>query len=225
MISEIVDPPDRLQGASSGDRRDRSPRTPPPRWRPRRRRCGAPSKYGLTDACKAGAEASRSRCGATPIRTEGPAAFAEKRDPDWQLALSRNDARWMFSSTSIRLADDEPARPHDGDEPAHQGTRSVALVDSVRPRVSWPTTSPEARPVAGGRRRASTRSSACSDPGGRARCTSPINPRQPAAAIEQAIDRTGAGAVVRDGIVERGTGSTDASRRRRVRAVDLRHHR
>ena len=45
-------------------------------------RCGARSSSGLTDACRAGAAELVSMWG-HPDQTEGPLAFAEKREPDW----------------------------------------------------------------------------------------------------------------------------------------------
>ncbi len=50
--------------------------------RPPRRRCGARSSIGLTDACRAGAQHLVSMWG-HPDQEEGPRAFAEKREPDW----------------------------------------------------------------------------------------------------------------------------------------------
>jgi enoyl-CoA hydratase len=40
-------------------------------------------EHGLTDACKAGAEELTGMWG-HPDQAEGPLAFAEKRDPEWQ---------------------------------------------------------------------------------------------------------------------------------------------
>jgi hypothetical protein len=39
-------------------------------------------EYGLTDGCRAGAQELVSMWG-HPDQTEGPLAFAEKRDPQW----------------------------------------------------------------------------------------------------------------------------------------------
>jgi enoyl-CoA hydratase len=41
-------------------------------------------EHGLTDACKAGAQELVSMWG-HPDQTEGPLAFAEKREPSWVL--------------------------------------------------------------------------------------------------------------------------------------------
>ena len=41
-------------------------------------------EMGLTDACKAGAKELMAMWG-HPDQTEGPQAFAEKREPRWQI--------------------------------------------------------------------------------------------------------------------------------------------
>ena len=48
------------------------------------RALAAALEHGLTDACKAGALELVSMWG-HPDQTEGPAAFAEKRAPRWQV--------------------------------------------------------------------------------------------------------------------------------------------
>ena len=61
----------------------RSPATRRRPWRPPSGRCGARSSSGLTDACQAGAAELVSMWG-HPDQEEGPRAFAEKREPEWQ---------------------------------------------------------------------------------------------------------------------------------------------
>ena len=63
--------------------RARSPATRPPPWPPPSGRCGARSSTGLTDACRAGSAELVGMWG-HPDQEEGPRAFTEKREPQWQ---------------------------------------------------------------------------------------------------------------------------------------------
>ena len=62
----------------------RSPATRPPRWPRPSGRCGARSRPGLTDACRAGAQRARRRCGATPTRTRARWPSPRSATADWQ---------------------------------------------------------------------------------------------------------------------------------------------
>jgi len=82
MVSEVVDPP--------GDLRDRAQalgetiaRNSPAAMAATKRALWGALELGLTDACRAGAQELVSMWG-HPDQAEGPAAFAEKREPHWQ---------------------------------------------------------------------------------------------------------------------------------------------
>jgi len=81
MISQIVDPPDRLRDAAQ-ELAETIARNSPAAMRATKRALWGALEYGLTDACKAGAQELVSMWG-HPDQTEGPLAFAEKRDPQW----------------------------------------------------------------------------------------------------------------------------------------------
>ena len=83
MISEIVDPPERLREAAQELAR-RSPRTRRRPWRATKRALLGALEQGLTDACRAGAAELVSMWG-HPDQEEGPRAFAEKRDAEWTV--------------------------------------------------------------------------------------------------------------------------------------------
>jgi len=82
MISEIVDPPDRLRAAAQ-ELAEKIARNSPAAMAATKRALWAALELGLTDACKAGAEQLVSMWG-HPDQEEGPRAFAEKREPNWQ---------------------------------------------------------------------------------------------------------------------------------------------
>ena len=82
MVSEVVDPP--------GDLRDRAQalgetiaRNSPAAMAATKRALWGALEVGLTDACRAGAQELVSMWG-HPDQAEGPAAFADKREPRWQ---------------------------------------------------------------------------------------------------------------------------------------------
>jgi enoyl-CoA hydratase/carnithine racemase len=81
MISQIVDPPERLREEAQ-ELAEKIARNSPAAMRATKRALWGALEYGLTDACKAGAQELVSMWG-HPDQTEGPLAFAQKRDPQW----------------------------------------------------------------------------------------------------------------------------------------------
>ena len=82
IISEIVDPPDRLNERAQ-EIAEQIAKNSPAAMRATKKALWQALETGLTDACKAGALELASLWG-HPDQEEGPKAFAEKRDPDWQ---------------------------------------------------------------------------------------------------------------------------------------------
>jgi enoyl-CoA hydratase/carnithine racemase len=82
MISEIVDPPERLREAAQELAEKIAMNSPAAMAATKRALWGA-LELGLTDACRAGAAELVSMWG-HPDQTEGPAAFAEKRPAEWE---------------------------------------------------------------------------------------------------------------------------------------------
>jgi enoyl-CoA hydratase len=87
MISEIVDPPDRLREVAQALGETIARNSPAAMAATKRALWGA-LETGLTDACRAGARELVSVWG-HPDQTEGPLAFAEKREPNWQPPVGR----------------------------------------------------------------------------------------------------------------------------------------
>jgi enoyl-CoA hydratase len=81
MISEVVDPPERLHDAAQ-ELAEKIARNSPAALRATKRALWGALEQGLTDACRAGAAELTGLWG-HPDQTEGPAAFAEKREPNW----------------------------------------------------------------------------------------------------------------------------------------------
>jgi enoyl-CoA hydratase len=81
MISQVVDPPDRLRQEAQ-DLAEKIARNSPSAMAATKRALWGALEHGLTDACKAGATELTSMWG-HPDQVEGPLAFAEKRDPVW----------------------------------------------------------------------------------------------------------------------------------------------
>jgi enoyl-CoA hydratase/carnithine racemase len=82
LISEIVDPPERLHEAAQ-ELAEKIARNSPAAMRATKRALWQAMELGLTDACRAGAKELVGLWG-HPDQTEGPAAFADKREPRWQ---------------------------------------------------------------------------------------------------------------------------------------------
>ena len=82
MISEVVDPPERLR-ARAQELAETVARNSPAAMAATKRALWGALESGLTDACRAGAQDLVSMWG-HPDQTEGPRAFAEKREPVWQ---------------------------------------------------------------------------------------------------------------------------------------------
>ena len=82
MISQIVDPPERLRDEAQALAETIAKNSPSAMAATKRALWGA-LEMGLTDACRAGARELTSMWG-HPDQTEGPKAFAEKREAVWQ---------------------------------------------------------------------------------------------------------------------------------------------
>ena len=81
MVSEVVDPPEKLRERAQQLAETIAQNSPAAMAATKRALWGA-LELGLTDACKAGAKELVSMWG-HPDQTEGPLAFAEKRDANW----------------------------------------------------------------------------------------------------------------------------------------------
>jgi enoyl-CoA hydratase/carnithine racemase len=82
MISEVVDPPERLRDAAQ-ELAEKIAQNSPAAMAATKRALWGALEMGLTDACKAGARELVGMWG-HPDQEEGPRAFAEKREPQWQ---------------------------------------------------------------------------------------------------------------------------------------------
>src|SRR5262245_55230613 len=82
MISQIVDPPEKLREAAQ-ELSETIAKNSPAAMRATKRALWGALEMGLTDACRAGAQELVSMWG-HPDQEEGPRAFAEKRQPNWQ---------------------------------------------------------------------------------------------------------------------------------------------
>jgi enoyl-CoA hydratase/carnithine racemase len=81
MISQVVDPPERLREEAQA-LAEKIARNSPAAMAATKRALWGALEHGLTDACKSGAHELVSMWG-HPDQTEGPLAFAEKREPAW----------------------------------------------------------------------------------------------------------------------------------------------
>jgi len=91
LVSEVVDPPERLHEAAQ-QLAEKIARNSPAALRATKRALWGALEHGLTDACRAGAAELTSLWG-HPDQTEGPAAFAEKREPRWKAELPAGEPR------------------------------------------------------------------------------------------------------------------------------------
>lgn len=82
LVGEVVDPPERLHEAAQ-ELAEKIARNSPAAVRATKRALWGAFEHGLTDACKAGAAELVSLWG-HPDQLEGPAAFAERREPIWK---------------------------------------------------------------------------------------------------------------------------------------------
>jgi enoyl-CoA hydratase/carnithine racemase len=82
MISEVVDPPERLRDRAQ-ELAETISKNSPAAMAATKKALWAALEYGLTDACKIGAQHLVGMWG-HPDQDEGPRAFAEKREPTWQ---------------------------------------------------------------------------------------------------------------------------------------------
>jgi enoyl-CoA hydratase/carnithine racemase len=83
MISEVVDPPERLREAAQ-ELAEKIARNSPAAMAATKRALWGALEHGLTDACRAGADELVSMWG-HPDQAEGPRAFAEKREAEWTV--------------------------------------------------------------------------------------------------------------------------------------------
>ena len=86
MVSEVVDPPERLREAAQ-ELAEKVARNSPAALAATKRALWGALEAGLTDACRAGARDLVSVWG-HPDQTEGPAAFAARREPSWEPPVS-----------------------------------------------------------------------------------------------------------------------------------------
>jgi enoyl-CoA hydratase len=82
ILSEVVDPPDALADAAQ-ELAEKVARNSPAAMRATKKALWGALEIGLTDACRAGAKELVSMWG-HPDQTEGPLAFAERREPNWE---------------------------------------------------------------------------------------------------------------------------------------------
>jgi enoyl-CoA hydratase len=81
ILSEVVDPPERLRAAAQALAETVARNSPAAMAATKRALWGA-LESGLTDACRAGAREMVAIWG-HPDQTEGPLAFTERREPNW----------------------------------------------------------------------------------------------------------------------------------------------
>jgi len=82
MISQIVDPPERLRDEAQA-LAEKVAKNSPAAMRATKKALWAALEHGLTDACRVGAQHLAGLWG-HPDQDEGPRAFTEKREPNWQ---------------------------------------------------------------------------------------------------------------------------------------------
>jgi enoyl-CoA hydratase/carnithine racemase len=89
MISQVVDPPERLR-AEAQRLAETIARNSPAAMAATKRALWRAFELGLADACRAGAGDLASLWG-HPDQEEGPRAFAEKREPAWATSIEPHD--------------------------------------------------------------------------------------------------------------------------------------
>jgi enoyl-CoA hydratase/carnithine racemase len=82
MISEVIDPPERVREHAQ-ELAEKIAKNSPSAMAATKRALWGALELGLTDACRAGGQDLISMWG-HPDQEEGPRAFAEKREPNWQ---------------------------------------------------------------------------------------------------------------------------------------------
>jgi len=83
MVSEVVDPPARLRERVQ-ELGETIARNSPAAMAATKRALWGALEVGLTEACRRGAQELVSMWG-HPDQTEGPAAFADEREPRWRV--------------------------------------------------------------------------------------------------------------------------------------------
>jgi enoyl-CoA hydratase/carnithine racemase len=89
VISQVVDPPDGLADEAQ-ELAEKIARNSPAAMAATKRALWGTLEHGLTDACRAGGAELVSMWG-HPDQTEGPLAFAERRDAHWVLSKQERD--------------------------------------------------------------------------------------------------------------------------------------
>ena len=84
ILSEVVDPPERLADAAQ-ELAEKVAKNSPAAMRATKKALWGALEHGLTDACRAGAQELVDMWG-HPDQNEGPLAFAEKREPQWETS-------------------------------------------------------------------------------------------------------------------------------------------
>ncbi len=82
ILSEVIDPPEQLR-AHAQELAEKIARNSPAAMRATKQALWGALEAGLTDACRNGAQNLAGMWG-HPDQEEGPRAFAEKREPDWE---------------------------------------------------------------------------------------------------------------------------------------------
>jgi len=130
MISQIVDPPENLREEAQ-ELAERIARNSPAAMRATKRALWGALEQGLTDASRAGAAELVSMWG-HPDQTEGPLAFAEKREPVW-LSLPGPEA----PERSVPDTDAHSTRTGSPEKPGHgSGDVKRSAGDEARTRRS-----------------------------------------------------------------------------------------
>jgi len=117
MLSEVVDPPEALRDRAQA-LAETIARNSPAAMAATKAALWRALELGLTDACRAGAKDLVSLWG-HPDQSEGPAAFAARRDPEWQplpaRATGHATAHATAHATGHATADDDDGGDDDDD--------------------------------------------------------------------------------------------------------------